>query len=172
MDFRISSFHTGSKNIGSEIDFEPSLISPRQKDREKRISFIKKAMDLASQLNVKAVTITSGIVRDNISFPTIERYLNESIEQILKHAEDKKVDISIENEMGMHVMTTDDLVKNVDRYNGNLWATLDIGHCHCCNEDIIESIDRLDGKIRHMHFEDILDRAKVSFQEINEKFIR
>lgn len=153
-DFKIVSFHTGGKNILSEVDFEPSLVSDTKKARQKRISFIIEGINLARELGVNMVTITSGIARDSVDNKKAKKYLHESINQILKHT--GGIDLLFENEIGMYISTTNDLIELCDHYSGSLWATFDIGHAYCLNEDICDSIDSLGSRIKHMHFEDIM----------------
>lgn len=154
---KIVALHTGGKNVCSEIDFEPSLISDSKKDRLRRIEFIVKSVELANLLEVPCVTITSGIKPPAISTEEAYKNLYESLDLLFDSVDKYDVDISIENEIGMLIENSDQVNRLIGKYPGQLGATLDIGHLECCKEDICEAISMLGNTIRHMHFEDIKD---------------
>jgi len=154
----VVNLHTGAKDLLSDIDFEPSLTSDSKNDRQKRIDLILSTIAAATAIGAKNVTITSGILPEQCSEEEGYRRLRESIDTILAKS-DGTVNLLIENEMGMLVERVEHLAKLLPLYQGSLWATLDIGHAQCTNEDICEAINSLGASVKHMHFEDIKDRV-------------
>ena len=74
--------------------FEPSLSNENEKLRRWRISYSKKAIELASKLNASSISITSGL-SNNFHKNTLKNFQN-SLEELANYAEKRNIKLAIE----------------------------------------------------------------------------
>jgi len=153
----------GASDLLSSKPFEPSLVSPDQKERQKRIDLIRSTIDIAEFLSIPVVNFASGRIKKGESFKIAEKNLIEGIESCLKNKEDTI--LAIEPEPEMFIETTTQAISLIEK-NGSsrLKLNLDIGHVQCCQENILDSIAESLSYTRHVHIEDI--KGKVHHHEI------
>ncbi|MDH4163815.1 MAG: sugar phosphate isomerase/epimerase [Nitrospirota bacterium] len=150
----VANVHTGAKDLLSERDFEPSLISVNKKDRQRRIELILKAAEVSKEIGCKYVTVTSGVLPATSTVEESHRILCDSLDELVERNKTDTM-LLIENEMNMLVERAPAVLSLLDRYPRKLGVTYDIGHAECCHEDISAFIDRFGSALKHMHFEDI-----------------
>ena len=136
---------------------EPTLVSADAAGRQRRIDFLKRAIDAAVVLDSDCVSLWSGIRRDNASDEQVLERLTESLRQVLRHATDSGVTLGFEPEPGMFIDTMkayDRLLHWIDA--PHLQLTLDLGHLWCQGElPIADYVARWGPRIVNVHVEDM-----------------
>lgn len=136
---------------------EPTLVSPKEAGRPRRIEFLRHAIDVAARLGSDCVSLWSGAVRRDDRPEDAMRRLVEGLQQIVDYAERREVTLGFEPEPGMLIDTMDryaELLQQVD--SPRLQLTLDIGHVHCQNEGPIDAmIRRWANRLINVHIEDM-----------------
>ncbi len=137
---------------------EPTLISIN--GREKRIDFLKRAIDLASEWEAEALTFFSGIKASNVSNTDADNWLLEGCIELTQYAINKNVQLAFEPEPGMWLDTLSKYAQLRDKIQSSTFGlTLDIGHVYCNNEISLEnSIYKYYNDIKNIHLEDIKGR--------------
>ena len=136
--------------------FDPSVVTAADADREWRVEYTKRAVDLAEAVGAPAICLASG--RPLPGTPPEEAYdhLLDSLHEILDYAEPRGVDVGIEFEPELLVESTRetlDLIDDVGRES--LGVNLDLGHAAVYGENPAEAVDRAAGRITGIHLEDI-----------------
>src|SRR5205814_6155081 len=65
---------------------EPTLVSPSEAERDRRIDFLRRAIDAAAFLDSDCVSLWSGAQRDDAADETVLERLAESLRLVLRHA--------------------------------------------------------------------------------------
>ncbi|MGA3066726.1 MAG: sugar phosphate isomerase/epimerase [Tepidisphaeraceae bacterium] len=147
------------KDAPAEPYFEPSLISPEPKLRADRLGLIAKAMELAAGVGADNISITSGRMLGGMPPELAARQFDESIQAVLKLADQFGVNVGIECEPGLFLEYAAELRDWIDRLgHPRLGANLDIGHCQVMGESIPAAIELLGDRIWNLHVEDIPGR--------------
>lgn len=136
--------------------FDPSVITADDDEREWRVEYTKRAIDLADATDAPAVCLATGRPLPGNPPERAREYLHDSLDSILDYAEDWNVQVGIEFEPELLVECTDetlDLIDDVGRES--LGVNLDVGHAAVYGEDVVESIHQSAGHITGVHLEDI-----------------
>jgi sugar phosphate isomerase/epimerase len=107
---------------------EPTLIHPSQEGRDRRIEFLKRALDVAAICDGEAVSFWAGRPQDGVDLDTAWSRLVEGVGEVVEAAEERDVTAAFEPEPGMLVETVDDFYRLQDQIPG-LQLALDTGHC-------------------------------------------
>ena len=138
---------------------EPTLVS--SSGRKQRISFLKKAIDIARQLDAEVVTFFSGIKKSDVTHAEAERFFLEGCAEVLAYGQEKGVVLGLEPEPGMFVDSMSRF-EEIERQLDHPWLklTLDIGHLFCTEPAGSEAdiIEQFGSGIVTMHIEDIRNR--------------
>ncbi|RBI63453.1 sugar phosphate isomerase/epimerase [halophilic archaeon] len=137
--------------------FDPSVVTAADDEREWRVEYTKRAVDLAEATGAPAVCLATGRPLPGTPPEAAHGYLRESLHEILDYAEPRDVEVGIEFEPELLVECTDevlDLIDDVGR--DSLGVNLDVGHAAVYGEDLTESIHRSAGHITGVHVEDIV----------------
>ena len=139
------------------LKHEPTLVSARPVDRQRRIQFLKLAIDAAEFLGCDCVSLWSGVVRDRAEEQDVWERLAASLSDVLDYARNRGVVIGFEPEPGMFIDTMDRFAELHRRLGmPNLKLTLDVGHLHCQGEvPIAEYIAQWSKEIVNIHLEDM-----------------
>ncbi len=153
----------------SEVAHEPSMLCLDESSRKKRISLIKKGIEIAKKIGVPIVSFQSGYLREeHIDNPSINprKLLCEAIQECLENVGD--ILLVIEPEPGMYIETNQDAITLIDEINSpNFRLHLDIGHAYCTEENYVESIGAALPYIEYMHLADIKEGYNLKFLSIN-----
>ena len=143
--------------LDTAVKHEPTLVSAKAEDRQRRIQFLHKAIDAAAFLGSGCVSLWSGVVRDDAADNEIWDRLVPALQLVLHDAHDHGVTIGFEPEPGMFIDTMARFAELQERLNApNLMLTLDIGHLHCLGElPIADYIRKWKGEIVNIHIEDM-----------------
>lgn len=137
--------------------FDPTIITDDEEKRAWRVSYTKKAIDLANAVGAPAVCVATGRPEPGNPPEQAREHLLNSLHDILDHAESVGVDVGIEFEPELLIECTDevlDLLDTVDR--DALGVNLDIGHAAVYGENPAESVRQCAGQITGVHLEDIV----------------
>jgi sugar phosphate isomerase/epimerase len=148
--------------LDPRIKHEPTLVSADPAERERRIEFLCRAVDIARQLDADCVSLWSGIVRDGAGEREAMSRLVGGLVKVINYADSKGVTLAFEPEPGMLVDTLaryadllEELAKNRIEPS-RLRLTLDIGHLHCLGEvPIADRIRQWADRLANVHIEDM-----------------
>ena len=149
---------TGARYLlDARVKHEPTLVSRDPEARARRIDFLRRAVDLAADLQSDCVSCWSGIVRDGASTDEVWQRLCTGLNEVLNDAEHRGVMIGFEPEPGMFINTMDRYAELRDRIPSNrLRLTLDIGHLHCLGEiPIADQVQKWSKSLVNVHIEDM-----------------
>lgn len=136
---------------------EPTLLAENADERQRRIDFLRHAIDIAYSLESRCVSIWSGKLPEGMNPHDGLHRLADGLQRVLEHAALEEVVIAFEPEPGMLVDTMDrfeQLLTLVD--SPLLKLTLDVGHLHCQNETpIADVIHRWRDRLVNVHIEDM-----------------
>jgi fructoselysine 3-epimerase len=140
--------------------FEPSLANPQPSERQWRIEYTKKCIEMAAELESPNVSITSGRMVPGTDPAESMALLKDSLGELLPFAESRGVRLGIEYEPGLLIECCEELRGLLlEMQSPWLGANLDIGHSHVLGEDPQRVISSLGTSIFHIHIEDIRART-------------
>jgi L-ribulose-5-phosphate 3-epimerase len=136
---------------------EPTLVSAAPGERQVRINFLCRAIDVAAFLGSDCVSLWSGIRRDAASDEATLERLADSLRPVLRHATDSGVTLGFEPEPGMFIDTLQAFRRLLQWIDApHLQLTLDVGHLWCQGElPIADYIARWGERIVNVHIEDM-----------------
>jgi len=135
---------------------EPTLMSADRAQRQRRIDFYRRAIDVAAALKSDCVSLWSGILRDETNEITAFSRLIEGLREVCEYAAKRSVVIGFESEPGMFIDTMDRFAQLLDHFDSPaLKLTIDIGHLHCQDEPIVETLRRWRSRLVNIHIEDM-----------------
>lgn len=136
----------------------PTLLHPAA-DAARRIDYLRRATEVASDLGAEAVSFWSGTAPPGLDDDTAWARLADGVGQVLALADRLDVICAFEPEPGMFVATLDDLLELRRRLDGpdRLRITLDLGHV-VCNEprDVAATIHLAGGLLANVQVDDML----------------
>lgn len=136
---------------------QPTLLDADSAAREHRLSFLRGAVHVASELSAPIVSIWSGAkpagVGDEQAWNTLASTCAEVCDLAQKHG----IEIGFEPEPGMFIETLDQYKTLVTHFkNGPPRLTLDLGHVHCLDDgNPADRIREFSGELRNIHIEDM-----------------
>ena len=136
---------------------EPTLVSARAEDRQRRIDFLIRAIDAAEYLESDCVSLWSGIRRDDAPDEAVLERLADSLRIVLRHATAQNVVLAFEPEPGMFIDTMGRFQRLLEWVDSpHLQLTIDVGHLYCQGEvPIADYLRRFGAKIANVHLEDM-----------------
>lgn len=136
---------------------QPHLLSPDADQRERRLDFLRRAVDMAAFLGAEAVSFWSGAATEPASAETLMDRLVEGCRLLCEHAERQQVRLAFEPEPGMFVDTMSRWAELHQRVgHPRFGLTIDIGHLHCLGETpIVEHLRRWREWLWNVHIEDM-----------------
>jgi len=129
---------------------QPALISPTPDDRDRRLEFLRRSIELAAILGSGVVSFWSGTPADDAGPAEWMRRLVDGCRSLGAR-------LAFEPEPGMFIDTMERFAELHDRVNRpNFGLTLDIGHLQCLGEfPIRDHIVRWHNKLWNVHIEDM-----------------
>ncbi len=132
--------------------FEPSLSNKNSKLRNWRISYTKKTIDLALELNSSSICLTSGLNNNNSNEELL--LFKKSLDIVAEYAEKKNILIAIEYEPGLLIENSIDVWNLFSNDFKNIGLNLDTCHVSVSHENIYDIINKFNKKIFHTHISD------------------
>lgn len=143
--------------LDPRVKHEPTLVSPSPEERDRRIDFLKRCVDLAAALQSDAVSFWAGQLKADLPRAAALNSLAAGCREVIDYAADKEVRLAFEPEPGMLIETLADfeeLLTLVDHPCFGL--TVDIGHLQCMGElPISEYLKPWRERIFNIHIEDM-----------------
>jgi L-ribulose-5-phosphate 3-epimerase len=119
---------------------QPTLLSAAAEERERRLDFLRRAVDTAAALDAEAVSFWSGTATESASDAALMARLVEGCRQLCAYAEQRRVRLAFEPEPGMFLDTMTRWTELHQRVaQPNFGLTIDIGHLHCLEETPISA---------------------------------
>jgi hydroxypyruvate isomerase len=160
---------TGGMNVLGEVAFEPSLISPDEEGRKRRIELIMRALEIANYLSIPCVNFTSGIRHEGIPAEEAMDMLKEGMRACLKNAGQAIMVLEPEPLIPpwsvMFIHTTSQaipIIREID--SPQLRLNVDISHIKCAESDVVQCTAAALPYTRHIHIADI--KGRVHHHEI------
>jgi sugar phosphate isomerase/epimerase len=126
------------------------------------MEFLRRAIDIAAQLNGECVSLWSGVLHDGAGQHEAFRRLVEGLTKVIDYADSKGVTLAFEPEPGMLVDTLAryaDLLEELAKKridSSRLRLTIDVGHLHCLGElPIADKIRQWADRLANVHIEDM-----------------
>lgn len=143
--------------LDARLKHEPTLVSPDDSSRARRVDFIRRAIDIASALGSDCVSLWSGVVHDKATPKDARRRLLAGLDEIVAYAERMGVVLGFEPEPEMLIATLNDYAKlKQEMRSDQLRLTLDVGHVHCQREgNIPQLIEQYGRDLVNIHIEDM-----------------
>ncbi len=136
---------------------QPTLLSARLADAERRNDFLRRAVDIAALLGADAVSFWSGAPDEPATESELMGRLTAQCSSLCGHAKSQGVRLAFEPEPGMFIesMVQFDMLE-LCVTQPNFGLTLDVGHLHCQGElPIAEHIRRWRRVLWNVHIEDM-----------------
>lgn len=115
---------------------QPTLLSPTPEERQRRLDFLMRSIDIALALGAGAVSFWSGsAVEDQIEETLLWDRLAEGCRRLADYAAQKEMRLAFEPEPGMFIDTMERFGRLWERVQSPAFGlTLDVGHVHCMRE--------------------------------------
>jgi fructoselysine 3-epimerase len=155
--------------------FGPSFGDPEPEARAWRVEYTKRLIDAAQFLGAPNLCVTSGFLREGVPYEEAFTNTRRCLEEVLRYAEGKNVDIIIEYEPDLilgDAASTHRMIAAIDC--DWLGVNFDVGHAYVCEEDILGEIRRFGRRVKGTHFEDIKNKVHYhlipGLGELSEQF--
>lgn len=114
---------------------QPTLVSAAKDQRQRRLDFLQRAVDIARRLGSDAVSFWSGTPQDEAGYEAHMDRLVEGCQRLCDYTADRHVRLAFEPEPGMLIDTMARYAELRERVNHpSFGLTIDIGHLHCQGE--------------------------------------
>ena len=138
---------------------EPSMMSVDLAGRKRRISLVKRGIDVARKLGVNLVTFGSGFIREeHVLHPEQDplELLADSVHRCLKEIhDDEDITLLVEPEPGMYIETVEDGLRLINAVNSPRFGLhLDMCHMYCSDVDYIGALAKAAPLTRYLHVSD------------------
>jgi len=137
---------------------EPTLLTADAAERQRRVGFLCRAIDIANDLGASCVSLWSGILHTKETEEAAMQRLTGSLGQVIEYAERSGSIVAFEPEPGMFIDTMksfDQLLTHFD--TPALRLTIDVGHLHCLGETPVEDyLRRYAQRLVNVHLEDMV----------------
>ena len=151
---------TGARHLlDSKRKHHPTLLSDAQDDCNRRIEFLRRAIELAGELKADCVSLWSGAVCSDADETLLWRKLTDGVGEVLDHASRCGVMLGFEPEPGMFIDTVaraEELFERLGRPK-SLGLTVDIGHLECLGErPLAATVRDVADRIVNVHIDDMI----------------
>jgi sugar phosphate isomerase/epimerase len=137
--------------------FDPSVVTADDRNREWRVDYTKRAIDLADEVGAPAVCLATGRPLPGNPPERAYEYLLDSLDEICMYADEHGVAVGIEYEPELLVECTEEVLALIEDVDSDaLGVNLDVGHAAVYGEDPADAIRRCAGRITGVHLEDIV----------------
>lgn len=141
---------------------EPTLVSQRVEERERRIDFLRRSIDIACTLSARCVSLWSGEVHDRADRDEVLQRLLQGLPPVLRYAAEQGMPVGFEPEPEMFINTLaayGELLEYLAPHVSGAELpklTVDVGHMHCQGEaPIAEKLRDWSNQIVNVHIEDM-----------------
>lgn len=136
--------------------FGPCFCDYEEENRQMRIEYTKKVIDLAVELGARDITTCSGYQPLRGTREMAWENMVQALREAVAYAEKKGIRVNIEYEPALVVGSAREALEIVEEINSpNFGLNFDIGHSFVCDEDVPATIRQLSKYINTLHIEDI-----------------
>lgn len=134
----------------------PTLLEHDPDEVECRMRYLKYCIDIAAELNADCMSFQSGWKPDGLTFEQAMTRLVDGVSELLLHAAERDVIVSIEPTPGMLVDTLGRFERLLHLFDSpRLMLTLDASHLFCSGElPVAAQLDRWKDRIANIHISD------------------
>lgn len=151
---------TGARHLLDPVlKHEPTLVTADPDGRGRRVGFLNRAVEIASDLGAGCVSLWSGVARDRADAESLWDRLVGGLAQVIDHASARGMPLGFEPEPGMVVDTLAAYRRLLERLGipESLRLTVDVGHLECMGErPLAQAIAPWAGRIVNVHVDDML----------------
>lgn len=137
----------------------PTLLSTTKELRDQRVDFLRRAINIAAELDAECVSLWSGAASADAGETQLFARLAESMKPVIDHANARGAVLAFEPEPGHLVDTMEAFEQLLDALGSSaseLLLTIDIGHLHCQSElPIADQLTKWKDRLRNVHIEDM-----------------
>ncbi len=124
-----SVIETGARYLLDPRDkHEPTLVTADPAGRDKRVTFLARALEVAAILNAETVSFWAGVPKPGVARHDALDWLDSGLGKVVEHAARTGIPVSLEPEPGMLIETVEDYARLALRHP-DLRLALDTGHC-------------------------------------------
>jgi len=136
---------------------EPTLISADAAGRQRRLEFLKHALDIAARLEAEALSFWSGVRQKDVSEAEAWDWLVAGCRGLLDYAVRYGIPLAFEPEPGMFIGNLSQYQTLQPHLDHDLWGlTLDLGHAFLTEKNgPAACIRQLRSEIKNIHAEDM-----------------
>jgi sugar phosphate isomerase/epimerase len=136
---------------------QPTLLSANPAERERRLDFLRRSVDIAQQLQAEAVSFWSGTPVSTEPEAMLWQRLVDGCRAVAEYASKRIVRLAFEPEPGMFIDTQAKFRTLQERIVHPFFGlTIDIGHLHCLGEvPIAEQLIAWRHCLWNIHIEDM-----------------
>jgi sugar phosphate isomerase/epimerase len=136
---------------------QPTLVSPDRNERERRLDFLRRAVDIAHELQADAVSFWSGTPVEAAPDSVFMDRLVEGCRRLCDYAAARQIRLAFEPEPGMLIDTMARFEELQERVAQPVFGlTMDIGHLHCQGEvPIADHLRHWRHRLWNIHIEDM-----------------
>lgn len=135
---------------------EPTLLSEEEEGRARRLELLLLAVLVGAELGAQAVSFWAGTAPAGCPADLAWSRLVEGCARVLEEAEAAGVTLGLEPEPGMLVDRIEGYERLAADLGGRLGLTLDVGHCHCVEDDDVPTCIRRTGpRLVNVQIEDM-----------------
>ena len=114
---------------------QPTLLSPTAFERETRLAFLSRCVDIAAELNASCVSFWSGAAFDHASHDELRHRLVDGCRALCDRADRSRVRLAFEPEPGMFIDTMNAFAElHAVVKHPAFGLTVDVGHLVCTGE--------------------------------------
>jgi sugar phosphate isomerase/epimerase len=136
---------------------QPTLVSAAADERERRLDFLRRSVEIARELDADAVSFWAGTPDDGAPESVWQERLVEGCRRLCDHAASAGIRLAFEPEPGMAIDTMDCYTALFEKVAHPAFGlTIDIGHLHCQGEwPIADLLLRWKHVLWNVHIEDM-----------------
>lgn len=136
---------------------QPTLISPRPAERQQRLDFLRRCVQVARIVNSPVISFWSGSAVDEAAPDELMHRLSENCRRLADEAATHGIRLAFEPEPGMFIDTMSKFAELHERVNHpNFGLTIDIGHLVCQNEIPVSAhLERWQHRLWNVHIDDM-----------------
>jgi len=143
--------------LDSHHKHQPTFLSSSAMQRQKRIDFYCRCIDIANELNAKTISLWSGTALEKTPSNELLVRLCDGLEKVCRYAEATQTKIAFEPEPGMFIDTMASWQMLLQPFDHPLLGlTIDVGHLQCLESEPISTIlQQWENRIWNIHIEDM-----------------
>jgi sugar phosphate isomerase/epimerase len=136
---------------------QPTLLSASAQDRERRLDFLRRSIDVAHAIGAEIISFWSGSPAEGEADEVLMKRLAQGCLELCSYAAPRGIRLAFEPEPGMFIDTMDRYAELFQRVGHPAFGlTLDIGHLYCLGENPVgPHLRKWSRRLWNIHIEDM-----------------